>query len=145
MITLAPASLWRRVAARALDGLVGAVAWSLASMWLVIMAWGFRRTPLELREAVVLAVLVLGLGAVLHVVYHVAFIGGCGQTPGAMALGISVVRRDGADAGYARALIRCLAGVPAALSLGLLSVGVLFTRERRGLADWLAGTRVVRV
>jgi len=145
MIPLAPAALWRRAVARALDGLVGALVWSLASMWLVIVAWGFRRTPLELREAGVLALLILSLGAVLHLVYHVAFIGGCGQTPGAMALGIAIVRRDGAHAGYARALIRCLAGVPAALSLGLLSVGVLFTRERRGLADWLAGTRVVRV
>ena len=145
MIPLAPAPLWRRLAARALDGLVGALVWSLASMWLVIMAWGFRRNPLELREALALVLLILGLGAVLHLVYHVAFIGGCGQTPGGMALGIAVVRRDGAHAGYARALIRCLAGVPATLTLGLLSLGVLVTRERRGLADWLAGTRVVRV
>jgi uncharacterized RDD family membrane protein YckC len=145
MIPLAPAPLWRRVVARALDGLVGALVWSVASMWLVMVAWGFRRTPLELREAIVLVLLIVGLGAALHVVYHVAFIGGCGQTPGGMALGIAVVRRDGAHAGYARALIRCLAGVPAVLSLGLFSLGVLFTRERRGLADWLAGTRVVRV
>ena len=87
----------------------------------------------------------MGLGVALHVVYHVVFIGGCGQTPGRMALGIAVVRRDGARAGYARALVRCLAGALVALTLGLLSIGALFTRERRGLADWLAGTRVVRV
>lgn len=145
MIPAAPAPLWRRAAARALDGLVGALVWILASMWLVILAWGFRHTPLELPEAAVLALLILGLGVALHVVYHVAFVGGCGQTPGRMALGIAVVMRDGARVGYARALIRCLAEVPAALTLGLLSVGVLLTRERRGLADWLAGTRVVRV
>ena len=140
-----PAPLWRRVIARALDGLVAVLVWGLASLWLVIAAWGFRGAPLELREGALLALLILALGAVLHVVYFVAFIGGCGQTPGAMALGIAVVTRDGARASYPRALVRCLAGVPAALSLGLLSVGVLFTRERRGLADWLAGTRVVRV
>jgi uncharacterized RDD family membrane protein YckC len=80
----------------------------------------------------------------LHVVYHATFIGGCGQTPGKMVLGISVVRRDGERAGYARALVRCLAGLLSTLTLGLTSVGALFNREHRGFADWLAGTRVVR-
>jgi len=61
-----------------------------------------------------------------------------------MALGIAVVRRDGGRAGYGRAMVRCLGGMLSALTLGLSSLGVLFTRERRGLADWLAGTRVVR-
>ncbi len=142
---LEPAGLGRRFAARFLDCLLGALVWSLAAMWLVIVAWAFRRTPLPLREAAVIALAILALGVALHIVYHVAFIGGCGQTPGKMALGIAVVRRDGGRAGYGRALVRCLAGALTALTLGLLSIGVLFTREHRGLADWLAGTRVVRV
>jgi len=54
------------------------------------------------------------------------------------------VRRDGGRAGYARAMVRCLGGMLSALTLGLSSLSVLFTRERRGFADWLAGTRVVR-
>ena len=114
-------------------------------MWLVIGAWGLRRAPLELREVALLLLAVVALGAALHVVYHVAFIGGCGQTPGKMALGIAVVRRDGERAGTMRAMVRCLAGIVSALTLGLASLGVLFTRERRGFADWLAGTRVVRI
>ena len=145
MIDLEPAALWRRFAARILDCLLGVLVWSLAAMWLVIVVWGFRGSPLELREAGLLALAIVALAGVLHLVYHVAFIGGCGQTPGKMALGIAVVRRDGAQAGYRRALVRCLAGGAATLTLGVLSIGVLFTRQRRGLADWLAGTRVVRV
>ena len=113
-------------------------------MWLVIAAWGFRGSPLELRDAAMLALVMLALGIVLHVVYHVAFIGGCGQTPGKMALGIVVVRRDGGRAGYGRALIRCLAGAVSLLTFGVLSIGMFFTRQRRGLADVLAGTRVIR-
>lgn len=140
-----PAGLWRRLAARLVDCLVGLFVWSLAAMWLVIAAWGFRRSPLELREAALLVVAVVALGVALHFVYHVAFVGGCGQTPGKMALGIAVVRRDGERAGYARATVRCLAGMVSVLTLGLSSLGVLFTRERRGFADWLAGTRVVRI
>jgi len=123
---------------------VGAIIWSLAAMWLVIAAWGSRSAPLELREVALLGVALAMLGVALHVVYHGTFIGGCGQTPGKMALGITVVRRDGERAGYLRAFVRCLGGLLSALTLGLTSLGVLFTRERRGFADWLAGTRVVR-
>ena len=141
---LPPPGLWRRCGACLVDWLLGALIWSLAGMWLVIAAWGLRRSPLELREAALLALAVVALGVALHVVYHVAFVGGCGQTPGKMALGIAVVRRDGGRAGYARAMVRCLGGMLSALTLGLSSLSVLFTRERRGFADWLAGTRVVR-
>ena len=143
MMELEPAGLWRRLAARFLDCLLGALIWSLGAMWLTIMVWA-RRSPLPLREAALLAVAILGLGVALHVMYHVVFIGGCGQTPGRMALGIAVVRRDGARAGYGRAMARCVVGALVALTLGLLSIGALFTREHRGLADWVAGTRVVR-
>ena len=113
-------------------------------MWLVIAAWAFRGAPLELWEVALLGVVLALLGVALHVVYHATFIGGCGQTPGKMALGITVVRRDGERVGYLRAFVRCFGGLFSALTLGLSSLAVLFTRERRGFADWLAGTRVVR-
>ena len=113
-------------------------------MWLVIAAWGFRGAPLGLWEVALLSVVLGLLGVALHVVYHATFIGGCGQTPGKMALGITVVRRDGERAGYLRAFVRCFGGLFSALTLGLSSLSILFTRERRGFGDWLAGTRVVR-
>ena len=144
MRELAPAGFWRRVGAGLVDGLVGAIIWSMAAMWLVIAAWGFRSAPLELWEVALLGAALAALAVALHVVYHATFIGGCGQTPGKMALGITVVRRDGQRAGYLRAFVRCFGGLLSALTLGLSSLGVLFTRERRGFADWLAGTRVVR-
>jgi uncharacterized RDD family membrane protein YckC len=141
---LAPAGLWRRLGAGLVDTLVGAIIWSLAAMWLVIAAWGFRSAPLELWEVALLGVALAALGVALHVVYHATFIGGCGQTLGKMVVGITVVRRDGERAGYLRAFVRCFGGLLSALTLGLSSLGVLFTRERRGFGDWLAGTRVVR-
>jgi uncharacterized RDD family membrane protein YckC len=140
---LQPAGLWRRLVAGLVDCAVGLLAWGLAGMWLMMVAWG-SRSPLELREVALLGLLVVALGVALHVVYHVTFVGGCGQTPGKMALGIMVVRRDGERAGHGRAMVRCLGGMFSALTLGLSSIGVLFGRERRGFADWLAGTRVVR-
>jgi uncharacterized RDD family membrane protein YckC len=130
--------------AAALDGLLAVLVWAWSAMCLVVAVWGFRTAPLELADAALLLAAVVALGLALHLVYYVAFLGGCGQTPGRMALGITVVRRDGGTAGYGRALVRCLGGWLALLTLGIASLGVLFSRDRRGFADWVAGTRVVR-
>jgi uncharacterized RDD family membrane protein YckC len=141
---LATAALWRRGAAAVVDVSIGALIWLWSAMCVVVSVWGFRETPLELPDAALLFSAVVALGVALHVVYHVAFVGGCGQTPGRMALGIAVVRRDGGTAGYGRALLRCLGGSISFFTLGVAGVGMLLTRERRGFADWMAGTRVVR-
>jgi uncharacterized RDD family membrane protein YckC len=141
---LATGGLWRRGAAALLDGLLGVLLWTWSAMCLLIGVWGFRRSPLDLGAAGLLVVAILALGIAQHLVYHVAFVGGCGQTPGQMALGLAVVRRDGRAAGHGRALVRCLGGGLSLLTLGAGSLAALFNRERRGLADWLAGTRVVR-
>ncbi|HJR00412.1 MAG TPA: RDD family protein [Methylomirabilota bacterium] len=138
-----PAPLWRLVAAAAADALLGLVAWSLAAMWLVIAVLAFRARPLDVLDALILALAILALGVILHVVYHTVLVGGCGQTLGKMLMGVAVVRRDGAPAGYGRALLRCVGGGLCLLTLGLGRLFVLFTRERRALSDFLAGTRPV--
>lgn len=127
-----------------IDGALGVAVWAWSAMCLVIAVWGFRTAPLELTDALLLVGAIALLGVALHLVYHVAFVGGCGQTPGRMALGIAVVRRNGDAVGYARALVRSIGGCLSILTLGVGGAGMLFTRERRGLADWMAGTRVVQ-
>ena len=145
MAELTSAAAWRRGVAALLDGALGALLWVWSSMCVVAGVWGVRSTPLELEDAAVLAAALVLLAIVLHFVYHVGFVGGCGQTPGRMALGIAVVRRDGQPVGAWRALVRCVGGAFSLLTLGMAAVGMFFTRERRGFADWLAGTRVVRI
>ena len=145
MTDLRPAALWRLAAAALADALLGVVAWIIASMWLVIAVLTVWRQPLELVDDLVLALGVLLLGVVLHVAYHTVMVGGCGQTLGKMLMGVAVVRSDGAPAGYGRALLRCLGGGLCALTLGLGRLPMLFTRERRALSDFVAGTRVVAV
>ena len=139
------AGVWSRLLAHALDCFVGLAAWILCSTWFLIGLWALENPPRDLLDVVVIALAVLALGMALHVAYHVVFVGVCGQTLGKMALGIMVVRLDGGSVGYGRAALRCLGGLLAIACLGLGYAGVLFTSERRGLADWLAGTRVVRV
>jgi uncharacterized RDD family membrane protein YckC len=124
------------------DALVGVIAWSLGAMWLSIAVLLFRREP-DVLDLAFLALGVLLLGIALHVVYHTVLVGGCGQTLGKMLLGVAVVRRDGAPAGYGRALLRCVGGGLCLLTLGIGQLPALFTREHRGLSDLVAGTRPV--
>ena len=145
MTTSATAGFWRRLLAHCLDCLVGLAAWLLFSMWLVIGLWALKNPPRDLLDLALIFLATLALAFALHVAYHIVLIGGCGQSLGKMALGIAVVRRGGGAVGYGRAGLRCLGGLLSVASFGLGYAGVLFTAERRGLADWLAGTRVVVV
>jgi uncharacterized RDD family membrane protein YckC len=137
------AGFWSRLLAHCLDCMVGLAAWLLCSMWLVIGLRALESAPRDLFELALVLLATLALAPALHVAYHVVLVGGCGQSLGKMALGIVVIRRDGLTVGYGRAALRCLGGLLSVGSLGLGYAGVLFTAERRGLADWLAGTRVV--
>jgi uncharacterized RDD family membrane protein YckC len=138
-----PAPLWRLAAAAAADALLGLIAWSLAAMWLLVAVFAFRAKPLDLLDGLILAFAILALGVALHVTYHTVLVGGCGQTLGKMLMGVAVVRRDGAPAGYGRALLRCAGGGLCLLTLGLGRLFVLFTRDRRALSDFVAGTRPI--
>jgi len=142
---LVTAGFWARLAAHVFDCMAGALAWLLCSMWLVIGLWALDNSPRDLRDIAVILLAVLALGAALHVAYHVVLVGGCGQTLGKMALDIAVVRCDGGRPGYGRAALRCFGGVLSWATFGLGYAGVVFGEERRGLADWLAGTRVVEL
>jgi uncharacterized RDD family membrane protein YckC len=139
------AGAWSRLLAHALDCVVGLAAWILCSIWFLIGLWALENPPRDLLDLAVIVLALLALGLALHVAYHVVLVGGCGQTLGKMALDIVVVRLDGGSVGYGRAALRCLGGLLTVACLGLGYLGVLFTSERRSLADWLAGTRVVRV
>jgi uncharacterized RDD family membrane protein YckC len=138
-----PAPLWRLAAAAMADALLGVIAWSLAAMWLLVAVLVFRAKPLDLLDGLILALAILVLGVALHVIYHTVLVGGCGQTLGKMLMGVAVVRRDGAPAGYGRALLRCVGGGLCLLTLGLGRLFVLFTRDRRALSDFVAGTRPI--
>ena len=140
-----PAARWRLLAAALTDAALGTALWALGAMWLLVAVLPWRRHPLDVLDLALLSTMVTLLGVMLHVVYHTVLIGGCGQTVGKMLLGIAVVRRSGGPAGYGRALLRVLGGGLCVLTLGLGKLPVLFTRERRGLSDLIAGTRPVSV
>lgn len=78
--------------------------------------------------------------------YHVAFEGAAGRTPGKRALGIEVVRSDGAPCTYRAAAVRTLARFLDFLPVGYLAAyaSMALTERRQRLGDLLGGTVVVR-
>lgn len=143
-LPMRPAGVIRRGAAFLLDQLILAAAWLLFSSWTVLLYVSVTRWPDDFLNLAVLGGLLAILGALVRAIYWIVFVGGCGQTPGKMVLGLQVVRRDGRAVRYGRAAWRWVGTGLAALPLGLGFLGLMVTREKRGLHDWLAGTRVVR-
>lgn len=139
-----PAGALLRLSAWLVDRLLVGSLWGLLACWGVVAYLSWTRWPPDFLGLAALVGILLVWGIALHAAYLVVFIGSCGQTPGKMLCGIAVVRRDGAPAGYGRALLRWIGAWLAALPFGLGFVGVLVTAERRGLHDWIAGTRVIR-
>lgn len=68
-----------------------------------------------------------------------------GQTFGKMAAGIAVIRVDEQPLTYANAFVRALGYYASTFTLGLGFLCAAFTAQKRGLHDYIAGTRVVRV
>lgn len=144
MNRLRPAGFLLRGSAWVIDQLILGGLWALLAAWGLTTWLSWSRGPENLLGLGVLAGLLLLWGLLLHGVYFTVFVGGCGQTPGKMLCGIAVVRRDSSPVGYGRALLRWVGYALAALPFGLGLLGILFTAERRGLHDRIAGTRVVR-
>lgn len=138
-----PPGLLRRWSAWVVDRLILATLWILLGSWGLVVYLSVSRWPDDFLSLIVLAGLLGFWGLALHAAYFVVFVGGCGQTPGKMLCGIMVVGPNHLAVGYGRALLRWIGYGLAVLSLGLGFLGVLFTAERRGLHDWIAGTRVV--
>ena len=77
--------------------------------------------------------------------YFGFFTGCCGQTPGKMMLHLKVIRMDGREMGYFRAFLREIMKLFSALPLFLGYLPAALRADRRGLHDFIAQSRVIRV
>lgn len=133
-----PAGIQRRAVALIVDLFVVVILWTIGTQ----LAAGFaRRVPrLDLLAQAFGRTWQLVVPAAYFVLCH----GTAGQTLGKRLLGARVLDESGAPIGYMRALGRCVATIVAALPFGIGLVIAGLRRDRRGLHDLLAGTRVVR-
>jgi uncharacterized RDD family membrane protein YckC len=128
---LEPPSLGRLWEAALLDAILGLSSWAVCALGLLELR-NLPENPFALPRGI-LPVL-LGLAVLLHLSYHVLCIGRFGQTLGKSALGIAVVRQDGAPAGYGRALLRSVGGMMAVLTQPLVQRRL--GRPLRGQRPW---------
>jgi uncharacterized RDD family membrane protein YckC len=75
--------------------------------------------------------------------YFVVFWSAAGQTPGMRLLRLRVLGPEGGHPSIGRSLARMVGLVLAIVPMFIGFVPVLFTAQRRGLQDFLAGTVVV--
>jgi uncharacterized RDD family membrane protein YckC len=88
----------------------------------------------------VAAFIVLTLWEFLYFTYQWAV---SGKTLGMAVLGIQVVTRQGAPISPRQAFLRTIGLGLTLLTLGIGFLGIVYSRERRGLDDAIAGTSVV--
>jgi uncharacterized RDD family membrane protein YckC len=129
-----PAGVGRRGLAVLIDAVV---------VWLLVKVGGLGVAALDERELLGQAFAWSWL-LVAPAAYVTLSHGTGGQTLGKRLVGARVVSRAGEPIGYPRALARYLGWWLALLPLGMGLWMAAFRRDRRGLHDLLAGTRVVR-
>jgi uncharacterized RDD family membrane protein YckC len=72
------------------------------------------------------------------------FISRLGATPGKLVPGLRVVRPDGGKFSLGRAIGRYFAKMLSAIILGIAYIMAAFDKEKRGLHDIIADTRVIK-
>lgn len=88
-------------------------------------------------------VLLIAFAALTPSMYFILFWSLGGQTIGDYMVGVKIVRTDGGDVGFIRALIRWLAFLLCVLTIGIGFLWVIVDDRREGWHDKLARTCVV--
>lgn len=136
-----PAGFWLRVIAAVIDSII-------CNVLVFVMGFGvgflIETNNYSFNEMAQL--LIVAMGIIVTLFYYIFFTGYGGQTPGKMALQIKVIHNDGSEIGYGQAFVRETIGKMISyllLCIGYLMVG--FRRDKRGLHDLLASTKVIRL
>jgi uncharacterized RDD family membrane protein YckC len=84
------------------------------------------------------------LGLAIGIAYTVGFWVSSGATPGKMVFGLKVVTVDGDPIGIGTALLRYFGYWVNALTLYIGYLFIAFRKDKRGLHDLIASTKVIR-
>ncbi len=149
------AGFWRRFAARLIDtvilwfagqliiGVVGALFFGETIKMLEKLR-GHQPTPEQAIAMLGFIGTAVGISLILGVVYDCFFLRKYSATPGKLALGLTICRRDGSPLSVGRIVGRYFALGLNTFTLGLSYLVVAFDDEKRGVHDYVCDTRVVR-
>jgi uncharacterized RDD family membrane protein YckC len=140
---------WRRFWARLLDGfIVGVVNIMILGIFGVSMFSGMQQPRpgqhADLTPFIMLQVIMQIVGLVIGISYEVFFLRKFDATPGKMALGLKLLRRDGSKLGIGRIIGRYFSHVISAIILCIGYIMAAFDEEKRALHDRICDTRVIR-
>lgn len=142
------AGFWIRFVAWLIDGIILMVARSIAQFALLApMRQPQRGASPDVVFGAMMGMLALAipLGIVIGCTYESFFVSsGLRATPGKLALGLKVVRPNGAQLGLGRAVGRYFAKWISMTTAGIGYIMAGFDSEKRGLHDLMCDTRVVR-
>jgi uncharacterized RDD family membrane protein YckC len=141
------AGFWIRFLARLIDGILLNIALLVVRIPLGISLFGPMRPrdPVEMM-AIATATIVGGLvSLVVSAGYEIFFIAARGATLGKMAVGIKVIRPDGAPISLGQSAGRYFAQWLSALTLMIGYIMAGFDVQKRALHDRICETRVIRV
>lgn len=133
------AGFWIRVVANFIDTVI--LGLILIFVALLLGPSGFATLREPSSAGLLLSMTVIG-GSIFYQSVSVAI---WGATPGKLALGLRVVRSNGAQLNFGRSVARAAAfmvDVMVPFSVGFLIAA--FDRQKRTLHDYMAGTRVIR-
>jgi len=142
--SLPKAGFWVRFVALFLDSLL---VWMVELALMLGMGWIIASLGGEnLQATAAMSNLAFLVVFAISTLYYIFFTGYGGQTPGKMAVRVKVIRTDGREIGFGRAVLREVLGK--FISAMILGVGYLmagFDRDKQGLHDKIADTYVVKL
>jgi uncharacterized RDD family membrane protein YckC len=137
---------WRRLWALGIDFLLLLLLMGIfiaAGFLAAELGAGYRGMPL-LKQARLIAPLILPMMVVLGIVYFSFFHAAWGQTIGKMIFRVRVVQKSGQPVTFPQALLRTFAYLISALPVFLGFIWAGFTSSKRSWHDLISGTIVVR-
>jgi uncharacterized RDD family membrane protein YckC/ribosomal protein L40E len=149
------AGFWMRLVAFLINGIILYILVSIVSVVVFLGRYGESAyssltsslgSPEEVNNQYFWAFVGLACltGFIVTIIYSAVSIGAWGRTIGKMALKLKVVKPDGSRVSYWRALGRSLAYYLNGFTLGLSFLMIAFTKNKRGLHDYIADTIVIK-
>ncbi|MCH7616334.1 MAG: RDD family protein [Chloroflexi bacterium] len=126
------------------DQLSGVVAAGFWIRFAAVLVDAVILTIVNLVLSAIVGSTAVFLGLAVGIAYTIGFWTASGATPGKMMFGLKVLTVDGDPIGLDKAVLRYIGLWVNALTLGIGYLFIAFRKDKRGLHDLIAGTRVIR-
>jgi len=132
----APAGFWIRAAALTIDGIV------ITYLPVVLLLFIMKTIGVTRGYSYLLSILIM---IITNCIYFTYLTGRYGQTVGKMLMGVKVIRDDGSEVSFGRALGRWFSYILSSITLYIGYFMAGWNREKKALHDYVVDTKVIRI